>query len=129
MGQVSLFIIAMVIIVVVFVLLISRLEAKRHGTSTKEEFVGICASAVETASQKEARKQKALAMFVEQARSTLRGASGQASSGYKELSNAEIRKALGVSSRTAVRYLDELEKEGKVEQVGKIGHSVTYRLK
>jgi len=25
--------------------------------------------------------------------------------------------------------LDELEAEGKVEQIGKIGHSVTYRLK
>lgn len=47
----------------------------------------------------------------------------------RELSNTEIRKALGVSSRTAVRYLDELEKEGRVEQVGKAGHAVTYRLK
>jgi len=28
-----------------------------------------------------------------------------------------------------VRYLDELEKEGKVEQVGKAGHAVTYRLR
>jgi len=45
------------------------------------------------------------------------------------ISNSEIRKALGVSSRTAVRYLDELEKERKVEQVGKIGHGVIYRLK
>lgn len=47
----------------------------------------------------------------------------------RELSNTDIRGVLGVSSRTAVRYLDELEKEGKVEQVGKIGHAVTYRLK
>jgi len=46
-----------------------------------------------------------------------------------ELSNAKIRETLGVSSRTAVRYLDELEKKGKVEQVGKIGHAVTYRLR
>ena len=88
-------------------------EAKKHYTSAKEEFIGICKSAVETASQKEARKQKALAMFDDKS----------------ELSNAEISKALGVSSRTAVRYLDELEREGKIEQVGKIGHAVTYRLK
>ncbi|MBI4159766.1 HTH domain-containing protein [Candidatus Wolfebacteria bacterium] len=47
----------------------------------------------------------------------------------EELSNAEVRMALGVSSRTAVRYLDELEAEGKIEQVGKVGHAVTYRLK
>ena len=113
MGQILLFIIAIVIIFVVFLLLVSRLEARRHRTSTKEEFVGICKSAVETASQKEERKQKALAMFADKS----------------ELSNSEIRKTLGVSSRTAVRYLDKLEAEGKVEQVGKIGHTVTYRLK
>ena len=95
MGQILLFIIAVVIMMVVFVLLVSRREAGKYETSASEEFVGICKSAVETASQKETRKQK----------------------------------ALGVSSRTAVRYLDELEKEGKVEQVGSIGHAVTYRLR
>ena len=113
MGQILLFIIALVIIIVGFVLVVSRREAGKHGTSAGEEFVGICKSAVETASQKETRKQKALAMIQER----------------DGVSNSEIRKALGVSSRTAVRYLDELEKEGKVEQVGKIGHTVTYRLK
>ncbi|MBI2676918.1 MAG: HTH domain-containing protein [Candidatus Yanofskybacteria bacterium] len=113
MGQILLFIIALVVIIVGFVLVISRREAGKYGTSAGEEFVGICKSAVETASQKEGRKEKALAMFAEK----------------PELSNAEIRAALGVSSRTAVRYLDELEKEGKVEQVGKVGHAVTYRLK
>jgi predicted HTH transcriptional regulator len=91
----------------------ARKEAKKHNTSAGEEFVGICASAIETASQKEGRKQTTLAMIQEK----------------DAVSNFEIRKALGVSSRTAVRYLDELEREGKVEQVGKIGHAVTYRLK
>src|SRR3989344_1687240 len=113
MGQILLFIIALVIIIVVFVLLVSRREAKKHGTSAGEEFVGICKSAVETASQKEERKQKALAMFADKS----------------ELSNSKIRKTLGVSSRTAVRYLDEREREGKVKQVGHVGHAVTYRLK
>ena len=113
MGQILLFIIAVVIMMVVFVLLVSRREAGKYETSASEEFVGICKSAVETASQKETRKQKALAMFTDKL----------------ELSNFEIRKALGVSSRTAVRYMDELEKEGRVEQVGKIGHTVTYRVK
>ena len=113
MGQILLFIIAVVILMVVFVLLVSRLEAKKHRTSVKEEFIGICKSAIETVSQKEERKQKALALFQER----------------NKLSNSEIRKTLGVSSRTAVRYLDELEKEGKIEQVGEAGHAVTYRLK
>ena len=113
MGQILLFIIAVVVIVVGFVLVVSRREAGKHGTSAKEEFIGICKSAVETASQKETRKQKALAMFADK----------------PELSNSEIRETLGVSSRTAVRYLDELEADGKVEQVGRVGHAVTYRLK
>lgn len=65
------------------------------------------------ASKKDKRKEQILALLNEK--------SG--------LSNLEIRKALGVSSRTAVRYLDEMEKEGKVEQIGKIGQAVTYRLK
>ena len=45
MGQILLFIFALVIIIVVFVLLVSRKEAGKHGTSTGEEFVGICRSA------------------------------------------------------------------------------------
>ena len=121
MGQILLFIIALIIIIVGFVLVVSRREAQKYDTTVKEEFVGICKSATETASQKEARKQKVLALFTEKSPST--------SSGHRELSNAEIRKALGVSSRSVVRYLDELEKEGKVEQVGVVGHAVTYRLK
>jgi predicted HTH transcriptional regulator len=87
-------------------------EARRHGTGTGEELAGICASALQTSSQKEARKQEILTMLGEKA----------------EISNAEVRRALGVSSRSAVRYLDELEHEGKVVQVGRAGHAVTYRL-
>lgn len=112
----TIILISLIIFLAVAVLALAvfaRREARRHGTNTKEEFVGICASAIETASQKEARKQKIIAMFQKK----------------RELSNSEIREALGVSSRTAVRYLDELEAEGKVEQVGKIGHAVIYRLK
>ena len=43
--------------------------------------------------------------------------------------NNDIEKLLGVSDATATRYLDELEKEDKVEQIGKTGHSVYYVLK
>ena len=46
-----------------------------------------------------------------------------------ELGNDDVRDALGVSDRTAVRYMDELERQGKVEQVGQTGRGVTYRLK
>ena len=102
-----------VVVAVAFLFWVAKREAEKHGTSTGEELVGICRSAVETTLQKEAHKQKILALLREQAK----------------LSNSEIRTALKASSRSVVRYLDELEKEGKVEQVGTIGHAVTYRLK
>ena len=46
----------------------------------------------------------------------------------KRISNNDVQNALGVSDATAERYLNELEKEGKIRQVGKTGASVTYTL-
>ncbi|MBU1180252.1 DeoR family transcriptional regulator [Patescibacteria group bacterium] len=43
----------------------------------------------------------------------------------KKVSNNEVEKFLKVSDATATRYLDELEKSGKIEQLGK-GRSVYY---
>ncbi len=43
--------------------------------------------------------------------------------------NNDIEKLLGVSDATATRYLDELEKEQKVRQIGKTGNAVYYILK
>ncbi|CAN5647719.1 hypothetical protein BH23PAT1_BH23PAT1_1430 [soil metagenome] len=45
------------------------------------------------------------------------------------ITNSEVRDLLGVSSRTTVRYLDELEAEGKVKQIGNTGRGVGYRRK
>jgi len=44
-----------------------------------------------------------------------------------EATNNDIEKLLGVSDATATRYLDELEKEGLIKQVGKTGASVYYK--
>jgi Fic family protein len=41
-------------------------------------------------------------------------------------SNIEVAKSLGISSVTAFRYLNELEKEGKITQKGKTGAKVYY---
>jgi len=41
---------------------------------------------------------------------------------------AEAEQILDVSRATAARYFDELETDRKVEQVGKSGPSVHYRL-
>ncbi len=42
------------------------------------------------------------------------------------LTNNHVEQLLGVSDATATRYLDELEKEGKIRQVGKTGKHVFY---
>jgi len=43
-----------------------------------------------------------------------------------KISNDEVEKFLHVSDATAERYLNILEKEGKIKQTGKTGHSVFY---
>ncbi|MBU6427305.1 hypothetical protein KGQ27_03695 [Patescibacteria group bacterium] len=47
-------------------------------------------------------------------------------SGNQPLTNEHARMMLGISEATATRYFDELEKEGKIKQVGKEGAHVFY---
>jgi hypothetical protein len=35
---------------------------------------------------------------------------------------------LGIPESTVTRYFDELEKEGKIKQIGKTGRDVAYEL-
>lgn len=42
------------------------------------------------------------------------------------VTNDEVEKLLHVSDATATRYLEQLEKEGKIKQVGKTGKGVVY---
>lgn len=46
-----------------------------------------------------------------------------------KIQNNDVEKLAGVSNATAERYLDELEKEGKITQHGAIGQSVFYTPK
>lgn len=101
MPQTALIIIGIVIVVV----LLFR--------KPRERVVGICADALDRTVRKNENKEKAL-KFVEE---------------KQTVGNEEIREHLGVSRRTVVRYMDMLEKEGKVEQVGKVGFNVFYKLK
>ncbi len=48
--------------------------------------------------------------------------------GKEKITNDELQKALGVSDATIVRYLDELEKEGLIKQVGKTGKYTYYEV-
>ncbi|MCR4311054.1 MAG: DeoR family transcriptional regulator [Candidatus Taylorbacteria bacterium] len=45
-----------------------------------------------------------------------------------EIQNNDVETLLGISDATATRYLNELEQEGKVEQIGGTGRGVSYRL-
>jgi len=44
----------------------------------------------------------------------------------KNIGNDDVEKLLHVSDATATRYLNQLEREGKIVQVGKTGQSVRY---
>lgn len=63
--------------------------------------------------KKDENKEKILALLQEQ----------------KSVTNNDIEKLLGVSDATATRYLSELEKEERVEQIGTTGRGVEYHLK
>ncbi|MEX0930218.1 MAG: helix-turn-helix domain-containing protein [Candidatus Paceibacterota bacterium] len=44
-----------------------------------------------------------------------------------EIQNSDVADALEVSSSTAYNYLEELEGDGAIEQVGQTGRSVVYK--
>lgn len=48
---------------------------------------------------------------------------------HGKIQNNDVEKLVDVSNATAERYLDELEKEGKLTQHGTIGQGVFYSLK
>ena len=45
-----------------------------------------------------------------------------------KISNKDVCKFLRVSDSTAVRYLNVLEEQGKIKQVGKTGRDYFYQL-
>ena len=48
---------------------------------------------------------------------------------HGKVQNNDVEKLTGVSNATAERYLNELEKDGKLTQHGTIGQNVFYTLK
>lgn len=49
--------------------------------------------------------------------------------GKKEaITNNDVERILGVGDTMATNYLDELEREGKIKQIGKSGRGVQYQL-
>jgi predicted HTH transcriptional regulator len=97
------------ILIIAIVVAVALLAPRK----SRETAVGICASALDQTVRKSGNKEKAIAFLKE--------AGGEAG-------NREIREHLGVTDRTVVNYMDELEREGKVRQVGKTGKGVVYRI-
>ncbi len=98
------------LVVIIFYVLHSPTRKKTNQAT--QDFIGVCAVALERTSKKEARKARILKLLSE----------------HEEMGNEDIRETLGVSARSVVNYMNELEDEGKVRQVGEIGRSVIYRL-
>lgn len=46
---------------------------------------------------------------------------------HKKITNNQVEALLAKSDATAERYLDELEHEGKITQIGRTGRSVSYQ--
>jgi len=48
---------------------------------------------------------------------------------HERITNNDVERLLGVSDATATRYLEALEQENRIEQVGVSGRSAYYRLR
>lgn len=47
---------------------------------------------------------------------------------HGKITNAEVQSLCDVSAATAERYLQKLESQGKLQQVGNTGRDVTYEI-
>ena len=104
-------ILLLLVLLGVILIIQARFDANRYQTSTTAELTGICTMALDRTTH---RKQN-----LDRIRQLL---------DQKETAaNREIRDYLGVSSRTVVRYMNDLIEAGEVEQVGETGVDVVYR--
>lgn len=94
-------------------LLLVAFLISRAGRSTRKKVRDICKDVSDQTVKKRENKEKILVLLREKG----------------NVSNEDIREHLGVTSRTVVNYMDDLEKEGQVEQVGETGRGVVYRAK
>lgn len=109
MTQIILILVGIAIVVI----LLTKKTREQVLRPAQDKIVGICATALDQTVRKNANKEKVATLLAEKG----------------ELSNSDIREALGISDRSVIRYMDELEREGRVEQVGSTGRGVLYRLK
>jgi predicted HTH transcriptional regulator len=82
---------------------------------TREKVMGVCKHVLGQSEKKENNKQQILEFMETQGGS---------------VTNSQISEHLGVSKRTVIRYMNELEEAGKVTQIGEtgLGHVPAYSL-
>ena len=90
--------IIIILILIIIILILSRKKSKEVVVYKEKE--------------KEGRKEKILGIFKEK----------------EKITNNDVEKLLKVSDATATNYLQELEDEGKIKQVGKTGRHVYYEI-
>ena len=101
------------VILIIFILGFVLGAAAVYFLMPQRKVVGIASHAQNQQSEKQGRKEKVLAMIREKG----------------SVTNNDIETALGVSDASATNYLQELEREGKIEQIGERGRFVSYQLK
>ncbi len=72
---------------------------------------GVAAHVEKQHNEKQSRKERILELLKEK----------------RSVTNNDVETALGVSDATATNYLQELEREGRIEQIGERGRFVSYR--
>ncbi|HEC20958.1 MAG TPA: winged helix-turn-helix transcriptional regulator [Candidatus Peregrinibacteria bacterium] len=104
--------IAFLLLFITLVLWVLLLRAKIQVLQERKGSVSKSKYHQELGEKKEAGKKKILELLKEK----------------EEITNDDAQKLLGVSDATATRYLDELEKEGRVEAFGESARETKYRL-
>lgn len=105
MYEIALFLLGILIGAIgVYLALRNRKPYEQHGVAAHVE---------KQQSEKQVRKEKILEMIREKG----------------SVTNNDIEAALNVSDASSTNYLQELEREGLVEQIGEHGRFVSYRLK
>lgn len=117
------------IIVAIVSFIIGRMTAKNDGMLGKEELSEMQKDAREALTERtEKRKEKIIYILenaaVHQEELMACGVEDIA----KGITSANVEKLLDVSNATARKYLNELERENKIKQIGTSGEGVYYTL-
>lgn len=107
----NVYIYIILILSLIIILLLWTISGLKHVVSGAKEIKDIRNSVL--SKKKEENKKKILSLL----------------KAKKKWTNKELKKELKVTRRTIINYCDELEKKGKIVQVGKSGRDTYYKLK